>query len=70
MLWITYPPVPIPGDLNLDNKVDADDLKIMAEEEWLETGNSRADIFPPFGDGQVDFVDYAVLANNWLIGVP
>lgn len=70
LLKIFYPPVPIPGDLNLDNKVDEADLEMMAEEEWLREGNSRADIFPPMGDGVVDFLDYAVLANNWLIGVP
>ena len=71
MLSFSYPPVPMPGDLNLDGRVDAADLQLMSEEEWLDEGNSRADIFPlPFGDGQVNFIDYAVLANNWLIGVP
>jgi hypothetical protein len=69
LLTITYPPYPIPGDLNLDNKVDTADLEIMTW-DWPETGTSRADIFPPFGDGLVDFIDYAVLANNWLIEVP
>ncbi len=68
-LKITYPPNPIPGDLNLDNKVDEADLEIMTW-DWPEIGISRADIFPPVGDGKVDFLDYAILANNWLIGMP
>ena len=66
VLTIKYPPNPIPGDLNLDNKVDASDLEIMTW-DWPQIGTSRADIFPPIGDVKVDFLDYAILANNWLI---
>ncbi len=69
VLTIKYPPFPIPGDLNLDNKVDEADLEIMTW-DWPEIGTSRADIFPLPGDGKVDFLDYAVLANNWLIEMP
>ena len=53
------------GDLNGDNKVDIDDLFIMAS-YWLEL-HSIADIAPPppDGDGIVNLLDYAVLAGHW-----
>jgi hypothetical protein len=66
LLRYYYPPVPIPGDLNLSNKVNAADLGLMAY-DWLRTGSSRADIYPPIGDGIVNFQDFAVLANNWMV---
>jgi len=66
LLRYYYPPVPIPGDLNLSNKVNAADLELMAY-DWLKIGSSRADIYPPNGDGIVNFSDFAVLANNWMV---
>lgn len=66
LLRYYYPPVPIPGDLNLSNKVNAADLQLMAY-DWLNMGSSRADIYPPNGDGIVNFQDFAVLANNWMV---
>ncbi len=71
LLKCSYPPVPIPGDLNLDNKVNIDDIEIMVQ-QWTETGSRlRADISPAGGDGMVRFDDFAVLANNWKAeGIP
>ena len=66
---MSYMPVPIPGDIDLNNKVDMADLNWFVY-DWLKAGSSRADIYPPFGDGIVDFRDYALLANNWLLGMP
>jgi hypothetical protein len=70
-LKLKFPaPAPLPGDLNLDKKVDAADLDIMSW-DWPEIGTSRADIEPiPAGDGKVDFLDFAILAQNWLIWIP
>jgi len=54
------------GNLNDDCIVDLFDLKIMCQ-EWLTPGAS-ADIYPEdTPDGIVDFSDFAVLANNWLV---
>jgi len=61
-------PQPIAGDLNDDVKVNNEDLEIMTD-EWLKIGDSVADIYPAFdGDKIVNFRDFAVLANNWLVG--
>ena len=68
-LGCSYPPVPIPGDLNLDNKVDMADLQLMTE-QWPQAGTFRADIYPPNGNGTVNFSDFAVMANNWMAGMP
>jgi hypothetical protein len=70
LLRYYYMPVPIPGDLSLDNKVNMADLQLMTE-QWPQTGSSRADIYPlPAGDGVVDFRDFALMANNWMLGMP
>jgi len=70
LLSIELHPKPVPGDLNLDGKVDYDDLKIMTE-IWLKTGCSVADIYPALNvDNIVDFKDLAVLSTNWLEGPP
>ncbi|MBW8002264.1 MAG: hypothetical protein FVQ80_09610 [Planctomycetes bacterium] len=68
MLRYSYPPIHIPGDLNIDNKVNGADLQIMME-QWLETGILRADIYPVSGDGVVQFSDFAVMANNWMVEI-
>lgn len=51
------------ADLNDDWEVDFYDLKIMVD-NWL--GCSTADIAPPGGDGIVNLLDFAELANCWL----
>jgi hypothetical protein len=55
------------ADINHDEVVDCKDLAIMAE-QWLKTpGTPSADIAPlPAGDGEVNFLDFAALADNWL----
>ena len=68
LLRYSYPPVPIPGDLNLDNKVNAADLQLMTE-QWPEIGSLRADIYPVSGDGMVKFSDFAIMANNWMVDI-
>lgn len=51
------------GDLNANNIVDAADLKILST-YWL-AGDSIADIAPQTGDGLVNMLDFAVLADNY-----
>lgn len=50
-----------PGDMNRDYRVDANDLRLFAE-QWLATEDSTADFN---NDGHVDGVDLAILAANW-----
>jgi hypothetical protein len=55
------------GDVTGDCAVDSGDLFIMAR-DWLQS-DSIADIYPsPDGDGIVNHLDYAVLAEHWLEG--
>jgi hypothetical protein len=58
----------IAGDLDGDCKVNLDDLLVLAS-AWLQNAPS-VDIAPPGGDGIVNFLDFAVLAQNWLISIP
>jgi len=56
------------ADLSGDCDVDFEDLHMMTT-DWLKSA-SAADIFPPpSGDGIVDFLDFAVLADQWLAGL-
>jgi hypothetical protein len=50
--------------------VDYEDLAILAE-QWLQTsGTPSADIAPrPAGDGEVNFLDFAIFAQHWFEGV-
>jgi hypothetical protein len=60
-----YPPrcfMPQADDFTGDCKVDNKDLEEMAN-ECLTTG-PKADLN---ADGNVDFKDYALMADNWLI---
>jgi PKD repeat protein len=50
----------------LADGVDFSDLAYMAE-VWL-TSDQSADIAPPGGDGIVNLLDFAVLAEHWLCG--
>lgn len=49
------------GDLTGDCKVDAADLRILAE-QWLTEPNTLADFN---GDARVDLADLALLASHW-----
>jgi hypothetical protein len=63
------PPKPIfvsVGDLNADCWVDLDDLAVLCLQWLQEPGSPPADIAPPDGDGVVSFLDFAVLASQWL----
>ena len=44
--------------------IDFDDLKMLTD-DWLGD-EPVADIFPPEGDGIINFFDFAVLAEDWL----
>jgi len=60
---ILFDPIVL-GDITGEGEVNSEDLKQMAE-DWLQSG-SLADIYPPpYGDGVVDFRDFALLAENW-----
>jgi len=38
--------------------------------QWLKSGAYCADIAPaPTGDGVVNFIDFAIFADNWLEGI-
>jgi hypothetical protein len=58
-----------PGDANLDDLIDGNDLQIFAD-NWLATCGGlccwaqNCDINR---DGIVNFFDYGYLANNWLV---
>ena len=55
------------GDLNDDCKVDFMDLKVLPE-QWLQPpGLPSADIWPSGGDDMVNFEDFSVMAESWLI---
>ena len=58
-------PGPVQGDLNSDCKVDMLDLAEIAG-QWLQTGSDlSADIAGD--DDQVNFLDFASFAQNWLV---
>jgi len=51
------------------NTIDLNDVADFAG-QWLQFGAYCADIAPsPGGDGAVDMLDFAVLADNWLEGL-
>lgn len=59
---------PYVGDFDLNDKVDVDDLRVLAA-QWLQVGAYLADIAPlPDGDNIVNMLDFAKLAENWLKG--
>jgi len=55
-----------PSDINGDEEVNLEDLEVLAE-QWLgPPGEPSADIAPePDGDGIIDFLDFALFAENW-----
>ena len=59
---------PIPGDANLDGRVDAIDFAILAAHYGMTTGATWAD--GDFnGDGAVNFTDFMILTQHYLQGV-
>jgi len=36
--------------------------------QWLQTGELSGDLYPESGDQQVNLLDLAVMAGNWLKG--
>jgi hypothetical protein len=62
---ITMLSIAFDGDLTGEGDVNYDDLDEFAQ-AWL-TDDSSADFMPqPYGDGIVNFLELAVLADNWL----
>jgi len=66
---LIYHDIYLRGDINGDRKIDFTDLMMLAC-QWLEPpGIPSADIAPPpFGDGIVNMLDFALFAENWLAG--
>jgi hypothetical protein len=60
----------LPADINYDRFVNYEDLEILVG-QWLKTpGVPSADIAPqPAGDGEVNFLDFALLSSHWLEGL-
>lgn len=55
------------GDLNLDNRVDQDDLLILST-NWLKNNCSDGNcctLGDINGDDLIDFSDVALLSNHW-----
>jgi mucin-19 len=59
--------VPLAGDFVCPDGVDIDDLAALCE-EWL-LAELSADVWPEGGDGIVNFLDWAVFANQWQITI-
>jgi len=57
------------ADANLDNKVDAIDLNILAA-HWQQQQNALWSAGDFTNDGKVDALDLNLLASNWQSGVP
>ena len=61
-------PVYDTGDLNFDFKVDWQDVNIFAD-QWLAPAGCPGHTCADFsGDGDVDFIDFAMMAENWTGG--
>jgi hypothetical protein len=56
------------GDLNNDCRVDLEDMAVLAG-LWLQTPDttSAGIALALNGDGTIDFLSYAALANNWIV---
>jgi len=67
---ITFPIQCYPGDFDRNGSIDLIDLNTLSN-QWLQSGGVlSADIAPPpDGDGIVNFLDFALFAENWLAGV-
>jgi regulation of enolase protein 1 (concanavalin A-like superfamily) len=60
--------LPVPGDANVDGKVDAFDLNILAA-HWQLTGSGGPMIGDFNNDGAVDAFDLNIIAAHWQEGV-
>jgi hypothetical protein len=60
-LWWQY----LPGDLACPGIVGIEDLAVLCE-QWL-LNEIPADAAPSGGDGIIDFIDFAVFANQWIV---
>jgi len=62
---------PLAGDLVIDGVVDINDLAEFCY-YWLQDNGDRSNDYYERADanrdGQVDFLDFAMLANHWLLG--
>jgi hypothetical protein len=54
------------GDINNDTHVDIQDIIYLAE-QWLWTGEYGSIPEDIYIDGCVNFKDFAIIAENWLI---
>ncbi len=52
------------GDFNCDCYVDEYDLEMFTD-HWLDEVN-EPNIFNLYDDNSIDFMDYAIFANNWM----
>ena len=60
--------IPLLGDFVCPDGVEINDLAVLVD-QWLQSGAWCADIAPvPNGDGIVNMLDFAALAENWLEG--
>ncbi len=56
----------LPGDINLDDMVDMDDLAFMAN-NWLQLSGCNCSVADLNHDHKVNLFDYAQLAEGWLL---
>jgi hypothetical protein len=67
LTFVAPPPLPTACGLYKDRVVDGKDLGVLTD-NWLWVGmpGGQANVADLNGDGKVSFVDYAVLADQWL----
>jgi hypothetical protein len=69
---VAYVKEPLAGDTELNGKVDANDIAEMSY-YWLAEGASTKNDYYERADcdysGQVNLVDFAYLAENWLLSI-
>jgi hypothetical protein len=58
----------VPGDLNLDLKVDTNDLYLFST-EWLREDDPVYDYYLLAEDHRIDAKDFGILADNWFEGI-
>ncbi|MBC8470372.1 MAG: FG-GAP repeat protein [Planctomycetes bacterium] len=63
--WLKYR---ISADINLDGNVNLIDFGILANQWYQPPHFPSADIAPDEGDGLVDYLDLAEIAEHWLEG--
>jgi hypothetical protein len=64
---VSAPAAPPPGDITCDNKVDYDDLRVLAL-SWLEDGSFSDLAAWPYCDNVINYYDFSVLAGSWKEG--